>query len=260
MIGIPVVLYLVHLGGFSYFVFIYIVAALGLREYGNLLRLGAKPVNRAALYIFGLLLPLLLYFDTAVNVSGPDNFTGLIISLMVIGVFISEMFRKEKFVERMGLTVLGIFMVSWCLSHMFMLRDLEKGEVITYLMIISTWVADTAAYTFGKTLGRHKLTSISPKKTWEGAVAGFVFAVGASLLIARISGWAVSLNYALAAGIIIGTFGQMSDIAESLVKRSVGAKDSSNILPGHGGILDRFDSYIFLAPVLYYFTLMYIPK
>ena len=102
--------------------------------------------------------------------------------------------------------------------------------------------------------GKRRLSSISPKKTWEGAIAGFIAAIASVLFLRVFLKDSVPIPMALGIGFLIGVIAQMSDLAESMIKRSVGVKDSSNLLPGHGGILDRFDSYIFLAPVIYYFV------
>jgi phosphatidate cytidylyltransferase len=122
--------------------------------------------------------------------------------------------------------------------------------VISILSII--WICDTAAYHTGVAFGRHKLfPRVSPNKTWEGAVAGFAFAIisafAARTLVLGYLGWVD----ALVLGCIVGVFGQVGDLFESSLKRDAGVKDSSNLLPGHGGVLDRFDSLLFVAPLAY---------
>lgn len=254
--GIPVVLLLIRAGGQAYAVFVLSIIALCLYEYATLMKLGAKPVQAPSLYLFGLLLPAALYFDRySAAQAGGDNFTGFVIALTVIGVMSYELFSPKKYLERIGLTLLGIFMVSWCLFHLVALRDVRPdGLGLTLMLIVTVWIMDTAAYFLGKSFGRRQLSTISPKKTWEGAAAGFISAVVVTLVFARFMGGTVSYAFAAGAGVLIGVFGQVSDIAESMLKRAVGAKDSSSLLPGHGGVLDRFDSYIFLAPVIYYYV------
>lgn len=254
--GIPVVLLLIRAGGQAYAVFVLSIIALSLYEFATLMKLGGKPVQVPTLYAFGLLLPLALYFDRySAAVAGGDNFTGFAIALTVIGVMSYELFSAKKYLERIGLTLLGIFMISWCLFHLVAIRDLRPaGLGLTLMLIVTVWIMDTAAYFLGKSFGRRQLSTISPKKTWEGAAAGFIASVLTALLISRLMNGAVSYAFAAGAGVLIGIFGQVSDIAESMLKRAVGAKDSSSLLPGHGGVLDRFDSYIFLAPVIYYYA------
>jgi len=257
LFGIPVVLLLIRAGGPAYAVFVFTIIAFSLYEYATMMKLGAKPVQVPALYLFGLLLPAALYVDRfGSGLGGVNNYSGLFIALTVIGVMTWELFSPKKYLERMGLTLLGVFMISWCLFHLVAIRDLRPaGLWLTLLLIITVWVMDTAAYFFGRSFGRRQLSSISPKKTWEGAAAGFIAAILTAWGISKMSG-AFSPAFAAGAGVLIGVFGQVSDIAESMLKRAVGAKDSSSILPGHGGILDRFDSYIFLAPVIYYYAVL----
>ena len=256
LFGIPVVLLLIRAGGPAYAVFVFTIIALSLYEYATLMKLGAKPVQAPMLYLFGLLLPTALYFDHySAAQAGGDNFTGFFIALTVIGVMTYELFSEKKYLERIGLTLLGIFMISWCLFHLVAIRGLRPdGLALTLMLIITVWIMDTAAYFLGKSFGRRQLSTISPKKTWEGAVAGFVSAILMTLLFRVFMKNPISPAFAVTAGVLIGVFGQLSDIAESMLKRAAGTKDSSNLLPGHGGILDRFDSYIFLAPIIYYFT------
>ncbi len=257
LFGIPVVLLLIRAGGPAYSIFVFTIIAVSLYEYSTLMKLGAKPVQAPALYLFGLLLPAALYLDRfAPAQGGVNNFSGFFIALTVIGVMTWELFSPKKYLERIGLTLLGIFMISWCLFHLVAIRDIRPGGLwLTLMLIITVWVMDTAAYFFGRSFGKRQLSTISPKKTWEGAAAGFIAAILTAWGLSRLSG-AFPPVFAAGAGVLIGVFGQISDIAESMLKRAVGAKDSSSLLPGHGGILDRFDSYIFLAPVIYYYSVL----
>ena len=258
LFGIPVVLLLINAGGPAYAVFIFTIIALSLYEYYTLMKLGAKPVQAPTLYFFGLLIPAALYFDRySAAQAGGNNFTGFVLALTVIGVMSYELFPPKKYLERIAMTLMGIFMISWCLAHLVAIRDIRPdGLALTLMLIVTVWVMDTAAYFLGKTFGRRQLSTISPKKTWEGAVAGFVAAIITAWGMSRLTGGSVSPAFAAGAGVLIGIFGQASDITESMLKRAVGAKDSSSLLPGHGGILDRFDSYIFLAPVIYYYAVL----
>ncbi|MEK7722346.1 MAG: phosphatidate cytidylyltransferase [Elusimicrobiota bacterium] len=256
LFGIPIVLLLIRAGGPAYAVFIFTIIALSLYEYSTIMKLGSKPVQSLTLYFFGLLIPAALYFDRySAAQAGGNNFTGFVLALTVIGVMSYELFSPKKYLERIGLTLLGIFMISWCLFHLVAIRDIRPdGLALTLMLILTVWIMDTAAYFLGKSFGRRRLSTISPGKTWEGAVAGFIAAVVTAWGISRLMGGSVSHVFAVGAGVLIGIFGQVSDIAESMLKRAVGVKDSSSLLPGHGGILDRFDSYIFLAPVIYYYV------
>jgi phosphatidate cytidylyltransferase len=119
--------------------------------------------------------------------------------------------------------------------------------MVVYFLFIVIWSIDTGAYAVGVKLGKHKLSqNISPKKTLEGALGGI--AVG--IIVSILCGFILE---SLVLGIFLAFSSQFSDLAESLLKRDVGLKDTSNLLPGHGGMLDRFDSFLFTAPLLYYY-------
>ncbi|MBI4810464.1 MAG: phosphatidate cytidylyltransferase [Ignavibacteriales bacterium] len=122
--------------------------------------------------------------------------------------------------------------------------------IISLFAII--WICDSAAYYIGSALGKHKLfPRVSPNKSWEGAIAGFIFAIIASITAKLLVLEYLPLGSAIILGIIVGIFGQIGDLFESLLKRDAGVKDSSTIIPGHGGILDRFDSLLFVSPLVY---------
>ena len=119
-------------------------------------------------------------------------------------------------------------------------------------ILASIWMGDSAAYYFGTALGKHKLfPRVSPKKSWEGAIFGFIFSIGTLILVKFIWLDFLSVWNVIILGIIIGFIGQIGDLVESLFKRDSAAKDSSSLIPGHGGFLDRFDSLIFSAPVIW---------
>jgi len=126
------------------------------------------------------------------------------------------------------------------------------GGFTVLVVLASIWLCDSAAYFAGRAFGRHKLFErVSPKKTWEGAAAGFVAAVATFVVGQRLALPYLSPGEAAACGVIVGVFGQAGDLFESLLKRDAGVKDSSGLIPGHGGVLDRFDSLMFVSPLLY---------
>jgi len=175
----------------------------------------------------------------------------------VIFLFVEYMSRvaEERDVNReivhsvACLVMCQIFLVV-PLYHLSLLR--EEGRYIPLVLLLSLWASDVMAYFVGKNFGKRLLVPrISPKKTWAGlggALAGGVIIVVLARAILHIDLW-----HAIAAGILVGLLGQAGDIFESAAKRIFGAKDSSGLIPGHGGILDRLDSFIFTAPFFYYF-------
>jgi phosphatidate cytidylyltransferase len=128
------------------------------------------------------------------------------------------------------------------------------GGATIVSVLASIWICDSAAYYVGSGFGKHKMFErISPKKTWEGAVAGLIFGVASFVAAKFLVLPYLSATNAIVCGVIVGLFGQIGDLSESLLKRDAGVKDSSNLIPGHGGVLDRFDSLTFVAPLLFFY-------
>ncbi len=133
----------------------------------------------------------------------------------------------------------------------------EPSRFLMFLLIFSTWASDTFAFAFGKALGKVKLCpSISPGKTREGALGGFIGTIVIALIVSFVFGFA--LIHGLAMGIIIAIMAPLGDLVESILKRNCGIKDSGNIIPGHGGVLDRFDSLLLAAPAVYLYLLFVV--
>lgn len=245
IVGIPLLIFLIHSGGLAFALFVAGVAALSTYEYGLILLIGRRPVQRVLVVVAGLALALALALGA--NVS-------LVAAAVVAAVILREMASKDHSLDRVALTLFGAFFVGWMPAHLALIRDIRpSGELLTIMLFVTIWVMDTAAYAVGKTLGRNKLApELSPKKTWEGFVAGFLAAVGVVLAFRAYRPEMLTPGRAVAIGLVIGIGGQLSDLAESLVKRAVGVKDSGALLPGHGGVMDRFDSFILAAPAVYY--------
>ena len=149
----------------------------------------------------------------------------------------------------------------WCmlylglmLSTFVLVRDVELGREWFFLGLLSTFAVDTGAYTIGKLFGRHKMApKISPHKTWEGAVGGYVAGTVAVLILNRVLDTGVSLTTMIPFALLLPPVAEIGDLFESWMKRRMGVKDASGLLPGHGGFLDRLDSLLFVFPVLYLF-------
>ena len=152
----------------------------------------------------------------------------------------------------------GVLYIGWMLGHLVLLRGLECGVALIFFVFFVTWASDITAYYVGSSFGRRKLApTISPGKTIEGAVAGLVGSVIASLISKLLFMPALDLHHYLIVGLLLGVVGQAGDLFESRLKRHVGVKDSGTLLPGHGGMLDRADSLIFTAPVYYYYIVTF---
>jgi len=160
-------------------------------------------------------------------------------------------------------TLAGIIYIGWMMSHFIPLRQLDSaggtdiGRDWVLFALFTNIAVDTAAFFVGRAWGRHRLAvTISAKKTWEGAVAGFAAAIATALVLTVILPNLANVPYWQAAvlGTLVGVFAQLGDLAESLLKRSAGLKDSGTMVPGHGGLLDRMDSIIFTVVVVYYYV------
>jgi len=187
-----------------------------------------------------------------------------ILILLTICSLVAAMLRGapfERMISSAGVTVLGVMYVVLLGGHLVALRTGFSPQLSKHLLAFFFLVlmgSDAAAYYGGKAFGRHKLApSISPGKTWEGAVAGML----ASLLLAALAHYwffpELRLKFALPLAAAMNVMGVLGDLTESALKRSTGTKDTANILPGHGGVLDRIDSLLFNAPLIYYFAQEY---
>lgn len=202
------------------------------------------------------------------TVSGYDNLVPLVLMLGTVGSFLAVLFRgRQPYIANAATTILG-FLIAWLPCHICLIR--QMGEDVSlfgitfkqglYFLIFIFFVillTDIAAYFFGTRFGKHKLSPvISPKKSLEGAIAGGVCAIIAGLVIGKLIGLSVYHSFVLA--LITTIMAQLGDLSESLIKRDAGVKDSGHSLPGHGGFLDRADSYLFSVPVAYYYIKYFI--
>jgi phosphatidate cytidylyltransferase len=145
----------------------------------------------------------------------------------------------------------------WSLTHLVLYLDTPSGRHALLFLLLCVWVCDSAAYYVGSTLGRHKLApEISPNKTVEGAVGGISGAAGASVVLKILGLVPWSITFALGAGLCIALLAQVGDLAESMIKRDAGVKDSGSLIPGHGGMMDRIDALLFTVPVFFYILSM----
>ena len=162
--------------------------------------------------------------------------------------------RSQAFI-RWAWTLAGVIYVGWFLSFIVALRGLENGMEWVFFAIGVTAASDTSAYFIGSLAGRHKMApSISPKKSWEGAVGGAVFAAAMALALKALFDMPLGWVEAVILGLATSAVGQAGDLVESLFKRNMAIKDSGHSIPGHGGLLDRMDSVVFAAALVYYYV------
>jgi len=193
-----------------------------------------------------------------------------VVTLVIILSLVAELAYPQSpgSLPSWGLTLAGAFYIAWLLSHFILLRALntpvlhnsiftplgmQPGVAWIYYACAITWLQDTSAYFVGRRFGRHKLAPVlSPKKTWEGAAGGMLGAILTGAGCVLLLGLPITLLQGALLGLVGGVVGPLGDLSESLIKRQVGLKDAGNLIPGHGGILDRADSLLFTVPVLYY--------
>lgn len=260
----PLTLLLIYLGGWWYFLPFAALLTIATIEFSQLTsQLGWKTP-------LWLLLPIvytlwLLPFPVRTMLFGPPvNDADLVSPALLIGLlaslaFVLWLFERRENEDAPGswmAAVGGMMLLGWLGSHFFKLRglDIDNAAEWTALAMLGTWIADSGAYVFGKSLGRHKLSPrLSPNKTVEGYVGGIVTGTILTVLIAYFLN--LSLPVALILGLLVSIVSPAGDLGISLLKRSVGVKDSGNLLPGHGGALDRIDSLVWSVAMAYYLIL-----
>jgi phosphatidate cytidylyltransferase len=251
LVGIPLVVLAVWHGGIPLLVLIGVLIMLGIREMTQILaKLGLNPLLWLAV-AGGLILlsGVYLYGD---GYPGPTITIILFLHLIATVTF----YPRYSLLDGAG-TLMGTLYVG-LLTYLYLLRSLPDGWVWLIFMLACTWACDTAAYFVGTAFGKRKIAPVlSPKKSLEGAIGGLVGSVLTSYLFAYIYPF-LSVPKMILLGLLVGVAAEVGDLLESAFKRQAGIKDSSMLIPGHGGILDRIDSSLFTAPLVYYFVLLFI--
>ena len=256
--GVPVIFGATLLGKLPFFIFVNIILVVSLLEFYGL----SKSNDVIPSQSLGLLSILAISWDIYMNngIKLP-----VIISVTILFVLIAELFKKRgNHLNNTGATLLGVLYISLFSSFLFLHKlsmtkpePLVIGPSVVLMIFISIWICDTSAYLFGSRIGRTPLfPRISPKKTWEGSIIGFILAVITAIGFKLIFIPHLFLIDSIVCGIVVGIVGQISDLIESMFKRDAQVKDSSKILPGHGGVMDRFDSPILIGPVLILYFLL----
>ncbi|MCB0284367.1 MAG: phosphatidate cytidylyltransferase [Calditrichae bacterium] len=256
IIGIPLLVFLIWKGGWYFFALILIISLAGQYEFYIL----ARQKESYALIFPGFILTVIIH--TLSQIGYNRDLTAMALAVLII-MFAYEMFRnKESAFLNTSATMVGVVYPGIFLAPLLVIRNNAEsmgissafGYIVT--IFIAIWACDTFAYFIGKAIGKHRLFErVSPKKSIEGAVAGLVGAIAVFLVVFYFDYYTISLSLALISGLIVGVFGQLGDLVESWFKRDAAMKDSSHILPGHGGFLDRFDSLIFIVPA---FMIVYL--
>jgi len=261
-VGIPLVILAIWFGDPWFSLLIAAAALAGTYEFYRMANLDRKE----PLLYLGLLWSMALVFRP--HYQNPDVLLTVITATMLISL-ICLLFRpsREKAFHDWAWMIVGALYVGWMLSYWLSLSSLANGHYWVYVAMLTTFANDTGAYFIGRARGKHKLApTVSPSKTWEGSIGGLLCSIAAAVVIAAILNrlsqqfeqippftfryWQIILL-----GFLISLFAQLGDLVESLLKRNMGVKESGVLLPGHGGILDRFDSLIFVGAVVYYYVI-----
>jgi phosphatidate cytidylyltransferase len=248
----------VYFGGIAFLSLVLGLALVSINEFYNLMK--AKDF-RPAYWVgnfFTVFFIVFAYYALKKNWEPAHSaiLTGTALVTLTSTLFLKR--PKEAIVD-IAVTLLGMIYIGWFFSYFLFIRALtEHGAYLLFLMA-TIWALDIVAYLVGIKFGRHRLfPSVSPMKSVEGAVAGFTVGLIAAGVFGHYAGF--DMTHSLVLGAIIGVVAQLSDLVESLIKRDAGVKDSSQLIPGHGGVLDRVDSFILTAPVVYYYLAWVILK
>ena len=258
LLGFPLVLIIFLLGNrIVVDVALTVIALLSIDEYFNAVKRVAKPVKWLG-YVtcFSIAFIHIIpgeYLNMVVTLSVPT-----ILIILFTQVIITDM--KTTFKD-IAYTFVGIFYVVFFIMFIAFINGMPNGKILIWYALFAAWGTDISAYVIGRHFGKHKFSKVSPKKSVEGCIGG---AIGAILLMLAYTYfantyWGMNYSYLfiIGMGVILSLVGQIGDFAASSIKRFVDIKDFSNLIPGHGGMLDRIDSLIFLAPFAYaLFTLL----
>lgn len=237
-----------------------LVSIIGLSEFYGAVGLADKKPLTAIGYASALVIPIFMYFKpyaAEYSALGERLPAYLLVYLFILALFaVMLIFHKNVSISDAALTMFSTVYIPYLLSHIILVRELQNGEYLIWLIFIGAFLADTGAYFVGIFFGRHRLCpEISPKKTVEGAFGGILGGVVFYIVYGLILKYAFNLSVRFASlalmGVIISVISEIGDLSASIIKRHYGIKDYGTLFPGHGGILDRCDSVIMVAPAVY---------
>jgi len=261
----PLIIYITLLGKLPFLIFIEILILLGLREFSRLCQTKNSEIPQIPLITLGVFLGLSAYL------WGEGVFLFFLLAILYCSALLLVIKGKtEGATSNLALSLLGFFYVAGLFSYLILLREMSPESIsnrfaslttsykmgglwIVYLLVC-IWSCDTFAYFIGAPLGKHPLSpKVSPRKTVEGFGGGILGAIAAAFFSHFVFFSSAQLKDLLIISAIVALVGQVGDLTESLFKRDAQFKDTSHIIPGHGGILDRFDSLLFVSPIVYYY-------
>ncbi|HKQ32572.1 MAG TPA: phosphatidate cytidylyltransferase [Thermodesulfobacteriota bacterium] len=268
-VAVPILYAIFRIGGVIYLLFIMALILVGQLEFGKLLRSRNYPEQKVSGLVFSLLLAVAAYMGYFYFMMA---FTGAVVLVLV---FELKRGREGEKVVRAGITLFGIIYLGWLLGHAVLLRNIgdikpvsefalnaqglrDPGFFFIFFTVACTFLNDTGAYFTGLRLGKRKLApDISPGKTVEGTIGGIIACILTGIIVNYGFGSPLNSDWTILFSLLIAASAVFGDLVESAIKRGAGIKDTGDIVPGHGGVLDRFDSLIFVFPISYYFVLVY---
>ena len=244
IIFIPLILFIFYLGGFALSIFLGLIVLIQIFELREMFIKKGITIPIIVLPFSILVFISSAYFDLNMAIA----------SLFMIFIFVlgNDLVQNklEGSLNRISTSLFSVIYTAVFLSSIYRIRNMENGAFLILSLIALIWITDSIAYFIGRKYGKHRgIFQASPKKSLQGFLAGILFAFIGAFIIAEFVGFTIIQTLAVA--ISAGIFGQLGDLFESMLKRDVGIKDSSSIIPGHGGILDRFDSLLIAAPAFY---------
>ena len=258
----PLILYLTYLGGIPFLILIEIFIILGLWEFLYLAGVKDFHVPKWIILLLGAFMGISAYL------WGEQIMVYFLLAVLYLTAFVFILKgRTTGTTSDLSVSLFSLFYVSGLFSFLILMRELPSkfgteykiGGVWIIYLLLCIWSCDTFAYFIGLPLGRHKLSpAVSPKKTVEGFFGGILGAVAAAFFSYYAFFRSAGLNHLLVIAAFVAFVGQIGDLAESLFKRDAQVKDISKIIPGHGGILDRFDSLLYVSPVVYYYLKIFV--
>lgn len=257
VVFVPLFVFITRAGGYAFLAFVDLVIVLGMLEFYGMMRAKGMHPYRGIGVVSGITLSTYIFFQSG-------QYANFVFTFIVLALMGLELSRRDnrRAVYHVSTTIFGVVYVAFLSSHFVLLRELpnlvgvpySQGASFVFLVVTVTWASDTGAYTVGSLFGSHLLLPrVSRHKTWEGALGGVLFGAAA--------GYVASVTFAgyllawegVVMGVLASVVGLLGDLFESMLKRDAQVKDTSHLIPGHGGVLDRFDSLLFTAPLIYYF-------
>jgi phosphatidate cytidylyltransferase len=256
LVLIPVGSFMIALGGWPFTLFVTLALGIATWEYANIFKQGGfQPATW--LMVAGVV-AMTLWRHYAAKADMEMVLAGLLLLAMLVHLFSHERGRDQAATD-FAITVSGILYLGVVGGYLVVLRDLPDGKYWFLLVLVAIALADTGAFAIGRRWGKHKIAPrSSPKKSWEGYIAGVVTAGLAGLLFGWLWQFAtpdITPLKGVVISLVLGIICPMGDLGESMIKRQFNVKDSSNLLPGHGGVFDRIDSWLWAAVIGYYLVL-----